>query len=73
MLGDLARKHEYTRFIQLSYQEAEMDRVATPAILAYRAGDLIANLVSVVDELPADADLNVHSVEHLLQRYNCQP
>lgn len=67
-LSNLARKHDFTRFVKLSYQEAEMDPVGAPAILAYQAGELVANLVSVVDELPTGRDLSVSSLENVLQR-----
>ena len=45
-----------------------MDPIAAPAILAYKAGDLIANLVSVIDEIPAGRDLSASSLEALLKQ-----
>ena len=67
-LGDLARKHELTRFVKLPYQEAEMAVEAVPAILAYRGGDMLANLVSVIDEIPAGRDMSSASLESLLRQ-----
>ena len=67
-LVQIARKHEFTRFIKLSYLDAEMDPISVPAVLAYKAGDLIANLVSIVDEMPIDATINASNLEHVLQR-----
>ena len=67
-LVQIARKHEFTRFVKLSYLDAEMDPVSVPAVLAYKAGDLIANLVSIVDEMPVDATINASNLEHVLQR-----
>lgn len=67
-LADLARKHEYTRFVKLSYYEAEMDEATVPAILAYKSGDLIANLVSVVDEIPEGRSVSTSSLEALLKK-----
>lgn len=45
-----------------------MSPAAVPAILAYKAGDLIANLVSIIDEIPAGRDLSTSSLEFVLKR-----
>ena len=68
-MHDLARKYDFVRFVKLSCEEAEMDRAAIPAILAYKNGDLFANLVSVVDEIPPHMELNTSSLEAVLARY----
>ena len=68
-MSTIARKHEYTRFVKLNYRDAEMSPAAVPAILAYKAGDLIANLVSIIDEIPAGRDLSTSSLELVLQQY----
>jgi hypothetical protein len=49
-----------------------MAQSALPAILAYRRGGLIANLVHFVDELPPGQSLNITSVEGVLTKY-CPP
>ena len=74
-ISTIARKHEYTRFVKLNYRDAEMSPAAVPAILAYKAGDLIANLVSIIDEIPAGRDLSTSSLELVLQQYDitCYP
>lgn len=72
-LSNLARKHETTRFVKLAYQEAEMDMAAVPAILAYKGSDLIANLVSLIDEIPSGRDMSASSLEWLLQQYVLVP
>jgi hypothetical protein len=46
-----------------------MDPAGVPAILAYKAGELFANLVSVIDELPAGRDLSTSSLEFVLRQY----
>ena len=46
-----------------------MDEVAAPGVLAYRGGDCFANLVSMINEMPAGRDINSASVESVLQRY----
>ena len=45
-----------------------MNAAAVPAILAYKNGDLVANLVSVVDEIPPQMDLNASSLEAVFHR-----
>ncbi|RVX71189.1 hypothetical protein B0A52_04763 [Exophiala mesophila] len=40
----LAYKHNKTRFVMLHHEIAEMDMVEIPAILAYKAGDVIATI-----------------------------
>ena len=56
-----------TRFIKLHYLDAEMDEACVPAILAYKEGELFANLVAVVDEIPRDRTLSVGSLEGVLR------
>lgn len=68
-LKDLAGKHATTRFVKLHYLEAEMDEIAAPGILAYKGGDCFANLVSMINEMPAGRGINSASVESVLQRY----
>ena len=67
-LNTLARKHQTTRFVKLHYIEAEMDAACVPAILAYKAEELIANLVAVIEEIPAGRDLSSMSLELLLKQ-----
>ena len=45
-----------------------MNPVAIPAILAYKAGELIANLVSVVDEIPPGRNMSTSSLELVLKQ-----
>jgi hypothetical protein len=45
-LAILAQKHITTRFVKLDQEIAEMEHVAVPAILAYRAGEVFATLSS---------------------------
>ena len=67
-MTDLTQRYEFSRFVKLPHEEAEMDPIAVPAILAYKGGELIANLVSVIDEIPPDLALDTHSLEVVLQR-----
>ncbi|KAL8801386.1 MAG: hypothetical protein Q9182_004500 [Xanthomendoza sp. 2 TL-2023] len=68
-LRTLAPKYDTNRFIKLHYLEAEMDEVAVPGILAYRAGDCVANLVSIVNEIPEGKDMNAATLEWVLQSH----
>ncbi|KEF53087.1 uncharacterized protein A1O9_10995 [Exophiala aquamarina CBS 119918] len=43
-LGVLACKYNTTRFIRLHHEVAEMESVDIPAVLAYKAGDVIATI-----------------------------
>ena len=67
-LKELARKHATTRFVKLHYLDAEMDQIAAPGILAYKGGDCFANLVSLINEMPAGRDISFGTLEGVLQR-----
>ncbi|KAJ9602939.1 hypothetical protein H2200_012719 [Cladophialophora chaetospira] len=43
-LGMLAYKHNTTRFVKLHHEIAEMETVEIPAVLAYKAGDVVATI-----------------------------
>jgi hypothetical protein len=67
----LARRHPTTHFLRLPSQYAEdMPSTALPAVLAYRRGQLIANLVHIVDELVPGASVNVNTIETILSKYS---
>ena len=68
-MKDIARRHATTRFVKLHYLDAEMDQIAAPGILAYKAGDCFANLVSLVSEMRAGRDINSTTVERVLQEW----
>ncbi|KAL8852362.1 MAG: hypothetical protein Q9221_002746 [Calogaya cf. arnoldii] len=68
-LRHLAHKHATSRFVKLHYQDAEMDEVAVPGILAYKGGECFANLVSIVNEIPSGRDMNHSTLEWMLQQY----
>ncbi|KAI9798254.1 MAG: hypothetical protein M1825_005387, partial [Sarcosagium campestre] len=67
LLHGLARKHATTHFVRLHYLDAEMDVASTPAVLAYRAGELFANLVAIIDEIPSDLPLSSTVLERVLK------
>ncbi|KAL8908919.1 MAG: hypothetical protein Q9207_000495 [Kuettlingeria erythrocarpa] len=68
-LQSLTRKHATSRFVKLHYSDAEMDEIAVPGILAYKAGDCFANMVPLVNEIPSGKDFSASTLESMLQRY----
>ena len=68
-LRQLAKQNITTRFVRLHYQDAEMDEIAVPGVLAYRGGECFANLVSFMSELPNKDSITTSSVRAVLQRY----
>ena len=66
----LARRYPRIHFLRLASHYAEdMPSTALPAVLAYRRGDLIANLVHIVDEVVPGESVNVNSIEAILSKY----
>jgi len=55
--------------VKLQFLEAEMDEIAAPGILAYKGGDCFANLVSMINEIPAGRDISSATVESVLQQF----
>ncbi|KAI7874743.1 thioredoxin-like protein [Lichtheimia hyalospora FSU 10163] len=46
---ELARKYAFAKFVRVSARELEFDLVGSPAVLGYKNGNLVANLVRFVD------------------------
>ncbi|CDH52167.1 hypothetical protein RO3G_10266 [Lichtheimia corymbifera JMRC:FSU:9682] len=46
---ELARKYAFAKFVRVSARELDFDLVGSPAVLGYRNGNLVANLVRFVD------------------------
>ncbi|TGZ80516.1 thioredoxin-like protein [Ascodesmis nigricans] len=69
-LHTLARRYVTTRFIRLHHAEAEMEADVTPAVLAYKGGDMFANIMRIVDEIPPGRNLSSESLELVLTREN---
>ncbi|KAF2396942.1 hypothetical protein EJ06DRAFT_524408 [Trichodelitschia bisporula] len=66
---ELARQYPTTRFVKLHYEEAEMDAMGVPALLAYRHGDKFAGLVPVMDEIPEEEELSAKTLGAVLKRH----
>ncbi|RPA98171.1 thioredoxin-like protein [Choiromyces venosus 120613-1] len=67
-LNTLARRYVTTRFVKLHHTEAEMDVAVVPAVLAYKGGELFANIIRIVDEIPSGRSLSTDSLELVLRR-----
>lgn len=73
IFSKLARRHPTTHFLRLPAHYAEdLAETALPAILAYRRGELISNLVHFVDEIAPGQPVVVPSVESVLGRHGPQ-
>lgn len=46
-----------------------MDPAVVPAVLAYKGGELFANIMKIVDEIPPGRSLSTDSLELVLRRY----
>ncbi len=62
-LGMLAYKYSTTRFVKLHQDIAEMETVEVPAVLAYRAGDVIATI----------SGARAHGLEDMLKKQRVLP
>lgn len=56
-------------FIRLHYAEAEVDQVAIPAFLIYYQGELVANMVGLMNEYLQEKTITVSTLEDILKRY----
>ncbi|KAF9899873.1 hypothetical protein EC991_008217 [Linnemannia zychae] len=66
-LIQLAGRYATTKFIRIKAREVDFDEEVCPTVLAYRAGDLIANLVMISYEL--SEDFNSAELEELLTKH----
>lgn len=69
-LNTLSRRYVTTRFVKLHHVEAEMESSVVPAVLAYKGGELFANIMRIVDEIPPGRNLSAESLELVLRRAN---
>lgn len=45
-----------------------MEASVVPAVLAYKAGELFANIIRIVDEIPPGRNLSTDSLELVLRK-----
>lgn len=66
-LLDLSYKYALAKFVRISALELDFDLVESPAILGYKNGILITNLVRIIDLVGERFD--IEEIEDLLTRY----
>ncbi|KAL7748665.1 hypothetical protein RI367_006076 [Sorochytrium milnesiophthora] len=73
MMTMLARRFGYAKFLRILSTEADasFDHVALPALLVYRGGDLVCNLIRVTDEMEevGGADFELTDCEAVLLKH----
>ncbi|EED22031.1 phosducin, putative [Talaromyces stipitatus ATCC 10500] len=65
----VARKQSTTRFVKLHHEIAEMSHIEAPALLAYKAGDVICTLVDIPRQIPRGGEISANSIEDLFKQY----
>lgn len=67
-MREVAQRNELVRFVKLHYEDAEMEVAGVPAVLAYKNGESVAQLVPLMDELPDDSELSAVSLETVFRQ-----
>lgn len=67
-MHEVAQRNDTVRFVKLYNEDADLDGVAVPAVLAYNGGDMIANLVGLRTKMPYDSELSVVSLETVFRQ-----
>lgn len=71
--SSVARANPNVRFIKLHYEEAQMDPMGVPAMLAYRGGDKFADMVPIIDEIPLEDELSGETLGIAMRRCGLLP
>lgn len=66
-LTQLAKKFVYAKFLRILARDLDFDQIGLPALLVYKNGDLIANLVKITDEI-GESEFDSEIVENVLIR-----
>lgn len=67
-MRDVAKRNDTVRFVKMHNDVAEIEDVGVPAVLAYRGGDKIADLVPLWKALPDDSELSAVSLETVFRQ-----
>jgi hypothetical protein len=62
-MREVAKRNDTVRFVKMHGDDAEIDHVVLPAVLAYKGGDKFASLLPLLEELPDDSELSPISLE----------
>ena len=65
-LALVARRYPGQKFVSLDCAEAEMDAVVCPALLHYAEGELVNDLMRIIDEIPTGDKVDRASLERVL-------
>lgn len=64
--SDIATRYLSIQFAKIFYKEIEMDSVAVPAILGYKNGELVINMMRVIDEICPGKNITGDDLEQIL-------
>ncbi|CAG8668113.1 17808_t:CDS:2 [Dentiscutata erythropus] len=67
-LTRLARKFVHSKFLRILAHDLDFDPIGLPALLVYKNGKLIANLVKITDEI-GEVNFNSDNIEEILLRH----
>ncbi|KAH7377837.1 phosducin [Pyrenochaeta sp. MPI-SDFR-AT-0127] len=66
-MNEVAKRNDTVRFVKMYNEVAEIEKTGVPAVLAYRGGDKIADLVPLT--LPKDFELSPISLETVFRQH----
>lgn len=67
-MRQVAKRNDTVRFVKMDNVDAEIEDAGVPAILAYRGGDKVGDIVALVDQFPDDCELSAVSLETLMRQ-----
>lgn len=68
-MHEVAKRNDTVRFVKMDNDIAEIDPTGVPAVIAYKAGNKFADIMSLPDALPRDSEVSAVSLETLLRQY----
>jgi len=66
-MREVAKRNDTVRFVKLHGEDAEMDPDVLPAVLVYKRGEKVRDLLPLLDQLPDDSELSAVSLETLFR------
>ncbi|CAG8574306.1 11154_t:CDS:2 [Dentiscutata heterogama] len=67
-LTHLAKKFVHSKFLRILAHDLDFDPIGLPALLVYKNGKLIANLVKITDEI-GETNFDSNNIEEILLRH----
>lgn len=68
-MREVAKRNDTVRFIKMHNDIAEIEDAGVPAVLAYKGGEKIADLVPLWKALPDDSELSAVSLETVFRQH----